>query len=187
MDSEARPSRMVDTGCVHKQHLGKSLELLDGHRENMALPPREETGRIGGRDAFGGDRLGEDVIGTTRPRVRSRASQMVVGTSTSLVRWRIGAPRDRCGPRSISRAAGTGLTPGERNEASPDNGSIRRRPRSCRERRLSLTRHRVLQIDELPVTRRPRSDTASHDAMMASACGLAFGEVFCSTPMGQRM
>lgn len=167
MDSQARPSRMVDTGCVHEQHVRTQLEPLDGHGENMALPPREEAGHVGGRNAFGSHRLGEDVIGSPRPYVGRRASQMAVGTSTTLVRFRISAPRDRCGPRPISGMAGPRLTSGERHEASPDDGAIRRRPRIGRDRKLSLTRHHVLKLDELLVTGRPPSDAASHGAMMA--------------------
>jgi len=51
----------------------------------MALPPREEAGNVGGGNLFGRHRLGEDVIGSPRPRVARRPSQMTVDTSTTLI------------------------------------------------------------------------------------------------------
>src|SRR5829696_3996277 len=59
------------------------------------------------------------------------------------------------------------LTPGERHEASPDDRSIGRRPWIGRDCKLRFTRHRVLKLDELLVSRRPRGDTVVHGAMMA--------------------
>jgi hypothetical protein len=173
MDGQTRASRMVDTACVHEQHVGTQLEPLDGRGEHMALPPCEEAGNIAGGDTFGRHRLGEDIIGSPRLRVARRASQMTVGTSTTLLRLRVSAPRDRCCPRPVPRMARARLTLGERHEASPDDRSIGRRPRIGRDRKLSLTRHRPLMLDELLVSRRPASDAAAHGAMMAREVLLA--------------
>lgn len=47
---------------------------------------------------------------------------MTVNTSTTILGGRISAPRDRGGPRPISRVTWARLTSGERHEASADDG-----------------------------------------------------------------
>jgi hypothetical protein len=74
MDGQARPSGMIDAGCVHEQHVGKRRQPADGAGEDMALSSRKEARHISGRHLLGRHRLGDDVIGPTRPAVDTRAS-----------------------------------------------------------------------------------------------------------------